>query len=331
MRLIKFVFKIFEYLIRYTFLGFYFICLMFSRGFFFYFCSFFSALKLLFKRSKFCDSLFEYFKKRQESPASFLFVVLVFTIFVSGYFFIYGDTNEVVKLEETTVEPFYFPVEKEEMVSDDNSVVEQVKEVLEFNLFKKYGGMSLDSLDFNLLYQTNQDTILWISVDGTNINYPVVHTDNNEYYLSHNIKRKKDISGWIFMDYRNERNLSDNNTIIYGHNLLNKTSFGSVSNVFTSDWFNSSNHLIKIISDSFENTYEIFSVYYSEPDNYYLQTNFSTDDSYYLFLNNLKSKSVVDFSTDVATTDRIVTLSTCTHDNKGRMVIHAKMISSVGI
>ena len=108
------------------------------------------------------------------------------------------------------------------------------------------------------------DTITLFFVDSTNINYPIVKSDNNEFYLNHNINKSYDSSGWTFMDYRNNSDLSDSNTIFYGHNLINKTSFGSVSNMFA--------------------------VYYSEPDSSYLQTNYDNKIEYLDFLNMLKEK-----------------------------------------
>ena len=114
------------------------------------------------------------------------------------------------------------------------------------------------------MYKVNNEIVSWISVYSTNINYPIVKSDNNEFYLNHNINKSYDSSGWTFMDYRNNSDLSDSNTIFYGHNLINKTSFGSVSNMFA--------------------------VYYSEPDSSYLQTNYDNKIEYLDFLNMLKEK-----------------------------------------
>ena len=73
------------------------------------------------------------------------------------------------------------------------------------------------------MYKINKEIVSWISVYSTNINYPIVKSDNNEFYLNHNINKSYDSSGWTFMDYRNNSDLSDFNTIFYGHNLINKT------------------------------------------------------------------------------------------------------------
>mgnify|MGYP002627390419 CR=1 FL=1 len=128
------------------------------------------------------------------------------------------------------------------------------------------------------------------------------------------------------MDYRNDINMSDDNTIFYGHNLLNKTSFGSISNIFTKKWFNSSNHYIIVRTPTKKYVYEIFSIYYIDPEVYYLQNNFYSDSEHKAFLDKLKGRSKFKFSATVSTNDKIITLSTCTDDNKGRKVVHAKLI-----
>ena len=107
------------------------------------------------------------------------------------------------------------------------------------------------------MYKVNKEIVSWISVDSTNINYPIVKSDDNEFYLNHNINKSYDSSGWIFMDYRNNSDLSDFNTIFYGHNLINKTSFGSVSNMFNDKWFETSNHNISVANKNGKHNYKI--------------------------------------------------------------------------
>ena len=128
------------------------------------------------------------------------------------------------------------------------------------------------------------------------------------------------------MDYRNSSIMDNKNTVIYGHNLINKTAFGSLSSLFTDKWFNNSNHKIIIYTLDGNYTFEIFSVYYKEPESYYLNTNFSSDNDYLFFLKSLKSRSIYDFNVELNSEDKIITLSTCTDNNKGRKVVHAKLI-----
>ena len=90
---------------------------------------------------------------------------------------------------------------------------------------------NLNYMNVNLKYyiDKNKETVGWIQIKGTNINYPIVQTKNNDYYLKHDFYKRKSSVGWIFADYRNNFNILDNNTIIYGHNLINRTMFGEIS------------------------------------------------------------------------------------------------------
>ena len=307
--------------------GFHFICLIFSRGFYFYFYQLALLLKKIFKKSKFVDKLVSRYKMKQENPEYFLLLVFVFVLIISIFGYIYADTIDIVKIDGGGI------LEKDsddKDTSDDNETYTPVTPDKQANnLYKTYGNMQLSQVDLNMIRQTNEHTVAWLTVDGTNINYPIVQTGDNDYYLNHSFDKKKKNSGWPFLDYRNNSAMTDSNTIFYGHNLLNKTGFGSVSNIFTKSWLESSNHLIIVLTDTTVYTYQIFSAYYSSPESYYLQTNFSTPESYQKFLEVLKGRSTVNFNVDVTSNDRIVTLSTCTEDNQGRKVVHAKIISEV--
>ena len=319
--------KFFKYLYYKTHKGFYFLCLVFSRGFYYYFYLVFNCLKKIFKKSKKLEEIVNHYKLRQERPEYFFLLLFASILFISTIYVVFYDSNKVVNLKE--MEP-----EKEEVVEEvvqekveEEEKVEEKKPQLETNLYKIYGNKSINEINFNELRSVNSDVKAWIIVDGTNINYPVVQTNNNDYYLKYNIKKKKTTNGWPFIDYRNNSSMNDDNTIFYGHNLLNKTAFGSISNLFTKNWLNNSSHKILVLTDTKMYEYEIFSVYYSDPNSYYLQTKFSSNASKLNFFNNLKVKSKVKLTTTVSENDKIITLSTCTDDNKGRKVVHAKLIS----
>lgn len=188
--------------------------------------------------------------------------------------------------------------------------------------------LPLISVDFNELTKKNKDTVAWINVNNTNINYPVVQTSNNEDYISKAFDGTNNQAGWIFADYRNNMKVFDKNTIIYGHSRLNQTMFGTLLNVLNKSWHtNKYNHVIKL-STPYENTmWQIFSVYKIEPESYYITTNFKNDDDYLNFLNTIKSRSIYDFNAEVNTLDKILTLSTCSDAaGTGRVVLHAKLI-----
>lgn len=78
------------------------------------------------------------------------------------------------------------------------------------------------------LQRVNPDIVGWLTVDGTQIDYPIVHGKDNDYYLTHTAERKESKTGAIFMDYRNNTDFSDFNTILYGHNLKSGRMFAGI-------------------------------------------------------------------------------------------------------
>lgn len=181
--------------------------------------------------------------------------------------------------------------------------------------------------DILSLKRKNSDTVAFLKVGGTNISYPVVKASDNDFYLKHSFDKSYSQSGWIFMDYRNDLNLKDKNTIIYGHNMLNDTMFSELNKMLKNSFFDSEeNRYINLSLENKSTLWKIFSVYISEPDTYYLSTNFSNNNTYLEFLNNLKNKSAFDLKEDVTNQNKILTLSTCTNLNTKRLVVHAKLV-----
>ncbi len=194
----------------------------------------------------------------------------------------------------------------------------------EMNLYRIYGKYQLSDIHFDELKKANSDTIAWISVEDTNVNYPIVQTVDNDYYLTHSFDKAYSTGGWTFMDYRNDNKMGDKNTIFYGHNLLNRTAFGSLNKVFSSK--KKEIKIMVMTDDGKMYTYQVFSAYIVEPEVYYLQTNFYTDSEYQTFLDTIAGRNTIPATASVSIEDSIITLSTCTDDNKGRKVIHAKLI-----
>ena len=128
------------------------------------------------------------------------------------------------------------------------------------------------------------------------------------------------------MDYRNNSNLDNKNTIIYAHSRLDKTMFGSLSRVLKPEWYaNKDNHIIRISSETENSLWQIFSVYKIEEESYYITTNFNNDKEYTEFLNTIENRSIYDFNTKLSSSEKILTLSTCYSDTV-RTVVHAKLI-----
>ena len=185
-----------------------------------------------------------------------------------------------------------------------------------------YIKIPLIQVKFDELIKKNNDTVGWINVNHTNINYPFVQTSDNEYYLNHSYDKSKNDAGWVFLDFRNHKNLSDKNNVLYAHSRLDKTMFGSLKK----NWYaNKDNHVIKISTPNEDSLWQIFSVYVIKEETYYITTSFKDDEEYQNFLDTIKKRSKYNFNTSLNTNDKILTLSTCYSDTK-RTVVHAKLI-----
>lgn len=189
-----------------------------------------------------------------------------------------------------------------------------------------YIKIPLIQVKFDELIKKNSDTVGWINVNQTNINYPFVQTNDNDYYLNHSYDKTKNNAGWVFLDFRNHKNLSDRNNVLYAHSRLDKTMFGSLSNVLKKSWYvNKDNHVIRISTPSGDSLWQIFSVYVIKEETYYITTSFRDDEEYQKFLDTIKKRSKYNFNTSLDTNDKILTLSTCYSDTQ-RTVVHAKLI-----
>ena len=187
----------------------------------------------------------------------------------------------------------------------------------------------MNNIEVMSLLEINEDTVGWLKVNNTNVDYPVVQTIDNDYYLKHNFKNKKDNSGWIFMDYRNNSINLNQNTIIYGHNMYySGVMFGTLYKTKHSNWYtNPENQIIEFDTLYGKMKWQIFSIYNIPKTNDYLTVNFDTPEIFQKFLTKITNRSIYSFNTPVAKTDKILTLSTCSNNGKNRLVIHAVLLS----
>ena len=189
--------------------------------------------------------------------------------------------------------------------------------------------MTIMSVDFNELLKQNPDTVGWIYVNNTKINYPVVQSGDNSYYLDHSFKKTYSASGWIFADFRSNLNNLEKNTVLYGHGRIDYTMFGSLDETLKSNWYtNPENQIIKLSTPKKNMLWQVISVYTIPSESYYLTHTFENDESYQNFLNTITSRSIYNFNVGVNTEDHILTLSTCLDNNGNRVVLHAKLVKS---
>lgn len=180
---------------------------------------------------------------------------------------------------------------------------------------------------FEKLKEINNDTVGWLTVNNTKIDYPVVQSTDNDYYLYRDYYKNKNRHGWIYMDYRNNiEDLSDN-TIIFGHNLANQKMFGTLRYVTNPSWYKkSSNQIITFNTTKANMKWQIISIYKIPVTNDYLVANFASSEDKLNFLDMITQRSIYDFNATYDENTKIITLSTCSNGSKDRLVVHAKLI-----
>lgn len=181
-------------------------------------------------------------------------------------------------------------------------------------------------VDFVKLKKQNKDTVAWLKVNNTEINYPVVQGKDNSYYINHNFEKKYNQAGWVFADYKNKLDGTDKNIVIYGHNMKNNSMFGSLPDILNKKWYNNNdNYIIDFVTEEKEYKYQVFSVYKIKTEDYYITTVFEGD-KFSQFIKTVTERSYKKFKVDVTKDDSILTLSTCGSTNDYRIVLHAKRI-----
>lgn len=184
------------------------------------------------------------------------------------------------------------------------------------------------SKSFDKLLEINKDTVGWLKVNNTKINYPVVQGKDNKYYLKRAFDGKKNSLGWVFVDKRNhlEDDKFDDNTIIYGHNIKSGIMFGQLKNILEEKWYkNEKNYIVTFNTPTKKNQWKVFSVYKIPKTTDYLLTNFSTKKDKLAFIEMITKRSLYDFKVKVDENSKILTLSTC-NNHVDRTVLHAVLI-----
>jgi sortase B len=180
-------------------------------------------------------------------------------------------------------------------------------------------------MDFTTLKEINDDVVGWIFAEGSSIDYPVVLGENNEYYLSHLFNGERNKLGSLFMDYRNNGDFSDKNTVIYGHNMKDGSMFSSLTKYKDQSYYDSFPTMGLYTPDG-NFTIELFAGIVSDGNYEFVRFKFEDDVDFQGYINSLKGKSTFESNTVVKPDDRIVTLCTCSYEfNNARYALYGKL------
>lgn len=180
---------------------------------------------------------------------------------------------------------------------------------------------------FEELKAQNEDVIGWIEIPDTEISYPLMQGDDDQYYLKHTFSGNKNSAGSIFVEYQNKPDLTDRHTIIYGHNMKNGSMFGGLKEYRNASYL-VEHPMVYIDLEDGTHAYQIFSCYETPANSNTYTIGFASqpDGRYEQFVQTLKNSSAYDTGIDVSKNDRVITLSTCTKRSENRFVVHAKRI-----
>lgn len=182
-------------------------------------------------------------------------------------------------------------------------------------------------IDFNELESINQDVAGWLYMEALpDISYPIVQGTDNDYYLHHTYKKEDVFAGSIFVDCKNSKDFSDQNTIVYGHNMKNGSMFGTLKQYKLQETVDKSPYFWIITPDE-AYKYKIFAIYTAnvDGDTYTLIKGPGTETVEYG--ESMKAKSDIDMGNyEFKQTDKMVTLSTCTGDSATRFVVQGVRI-----
>lgn len=249
----------------------------------------------------------------------------------------YVEETEVVEdvaPEVATPEPTEEPTVEEEVIETIPypEIIEDVEtEVISSELLDS--GYNFDSIDFEALRTINPDACGWITIDGTNIDFPILQGEDNVEYLDHDIYGNESRLGSIYIDSRNNSldnatyDLSDF-TIIYGHHISGARMFAQLCNYKSQSYYDNHDFGIIYTPDGYAYKMEIFAgVIIDGSDETSLFTSDFVDEAQFdAYVNNIVASSTFDSDIEVEYGDKIVALVTCSYEfDNARYVLYARL------
>ena len=232
--------------------------------------------------------------------SNIIIVLAVFILFFSGY------KIEGILADYNASEKVYSEAEEFVSVQEVSEETEKAEETLD--------------VDFTALQKVNPDVIGWIYLKDSNINYPIMKSEDNKDYLHVTYNGEKASAGSIFMDCRNS--WGDHNVVIYGHNMKDGSMFHDLRNFRDKDWYESHQIISLVTPENGEVKYKVISVLNTDAYSSSYKMNFSSQDEYSEWVDEICKKSLYSVTPDYH--KNVITLSTCrgVSGSDTRLVIH---------
>ncbi len=190
-----------------------------------------------------------------------------------------------------------------------------------------------NNLDFAKLKESNSDIYAWVEVPGTSVDYPVLqHATDDSYYLEHNMDGSKGYPGCIYSENINSLFFTDRNTVLYGHNMKNGTMFASLHEYEDPVFFEENPYIYIYAQDGRKLTYRIFAAYRTDDAHLLKSIDISNDEKFEAYIGSIYEHNSINdnYDTDVKVDakSKILTLSTCNNDNKGRYLVQGVLVEN---
>lgn len=183
----------------------------------------------------------------------------------------------------------------------------------------------IGNVDFEGLRAKSTDYAAWIYSPDTVINYPIVYTDNNFYYLDHIPVEQYNSAGTLFIDCKCAADFSDQNTLIYGHNMNDGSMFASLREYANQEYYDA-HPVIYISTPDFNYRLDLIAGFLTEPTSFAYANNFDEPEQFMAYIESIQSMSTFQSDVEVTEEDKVVSLSTCTYEiNDGRYVVVGKL------
>lgn len=180
-------------------------------------------------------------------------------------------------------------------------------------------------VDFASLKQQYPDVVGWLKMDDVDLSYVIVQGEDNDHYLHYDPAGNESIDGAIFLDYRNKSLDDDRYSILYGHNMLDETMFGSLDNYVNEQFYRNGKGTFTIYTPNGAYVYKIFAAAIVDPTDETYAMGFKDTATFGAFVQRIEDKSMYPTGVEASGTDHIVSLSTCSDSD--RLVLSAKRVS----
>lgn len=203
---------------------------------------------------------------------------------------------------------------------EGNSQYKEVQEIA------KSGDDEEEEINFEALLKSNEDVRAWIYLEDTVIDYPVMQTTNNDYYLYHMFNGAENGAGSIFVDYRNENPFEDFNTVLHGHRMKDGSMFKPLVN-YSDPEFYKSHQVIEITTPDKKYDCRVFAAATLPADSDFYQFRFYSDEEKIAYLERVDEINEITSYERVTSGDKIVMMSTCTAElDDNRYCVFGKLV-----